>query len=38
MDKYKTNKQSIPGQGSGTLADLKIENSKNQTFTSDMED
>eukprot|EP00347_Sterkiella_histriomuscorum_P018074 403346890 len=40
MDKYKTNKgnTNMLGQASGTLADLKIENSKNQTFNSDFED
>lgn len=40
MDKYNTAKhggQGVP-HGNGGLADLKIENSKNQTFNSDIED
>ncbi len=40
LEKYKTTKQNqgLNPQGSGGLADLKIENSKNQTFNSDLED
>lgn len=39
VDKYKTTKQSqLVPQNSGGLNDLKIENSKNQTFASDLED
>ena len=38
MDKYKTTKQGLVAQGSGVLGDLKIENSKNQTFNSELEE
>ena len=39
VDKYKTTKQShLVPQNSGGLNDLKIENSKNHTFASDLED
>jgi acyl-CoA synthetase (AMP-forming)/AMP-acid ligase II len=39
VEKYKTTKQSqLVPQNSGGLNDLKIENSKNHTFASDLED
>jgi len=47
IDKYNTTKNghSVVGQGinggnsvSGGIADLKIDNTKNQTFSSDVED
>lgn len=39
LDKYKTTKNGpLISNGSGALGELKIENSKNQTFNSDLED